>query len=404
MKIAVFHNLRSSGGAKRALVEMCRELKSRGHTLDAFLPATAEENYLPLTEVVDSVRIFPVAPWALRQGSNPLEAVARIPEFFRTLRTAKATERDIAAAIDVGSYDLAFVHHGRYTQAPWVLTFLGTPSVYFCQEPIRDAYEYEHRPSMRGRLRLWAPGLGWAQIDRRNVTGASIVLSNSYYSRESILRAYGRDSAVIYLGVDAEQFTPGPTDRSRMVLSVGALHPRKGHALVLEAVARIPASRRPRVVVVADRALPSESAVLSALAGDLHVDLTLHVGASETELRSAYQNSMLLLCAAQLEPFGLVTLEAAASGTPVVAVNEAGLRETVAHGVTGILVERRDPGLMARAADALMSDSSRWLDFSRASVEWARSGWTWQRTGDRLEAVFAQLPSSQANPTGSGMS
>ena len=59
MKVAIFHNL-SSGGAKRALYTFSKFLTKSGHTVEVFVPSTANESYLPLEEVVREVTVFNV--------------------------------------------------------------------------------------------------------------------------------------------------------------------------------------------------------------------------------------------------------------------------------------------------------------------------------------------------------
>lgn len=389
MRIAVFHNLQSSGGAKRALVEMSRQLRERGHTLDAHLPTTAEERFLPVRDVVDAVYTYRVAAWDRSRDRRLTTTIRRLPAYIQTIRAARNVERAIAASIDARGYDVVFVHHGRYTQAPWLLRYVTTPSVYYCQEPPRDAYEAEHQPSRRRLLRLWMPVIGWARIDRVNAGGADMILSNSFYSREVILRTYGREPSVVYLGVDDQKFTPGSAARNPIVLSVGALHPRKGHELAVEAVAKISPDRRPCLRIIGDRGVEGYAEHLRNVAAIAGVQLRLDIGLSEHELVRAYQTASVVACGAQLEPFGLVPLEAAACGTPVVAVREGGLRETVLDGVTGVLVNTRDAGEFGAALQELLWNRARWLALSNASVDWARTEWSWERTGDRLVEELA---------------
>ena len=57
MKVAIFHNL-WSGGAKRALYTFSKFLTQSGHTIEAFVPSTANETYLPLQDFVSEVKVF----------------------------------------------------------------------------------------------------------------------------------------------------------------------------------------------------------------------------------------------------------------------------------------------------------------------------------------------------------
>jgi glycosyltransferase involved in cell wall biosynthesis len=81
-----------------------------------------------------------------------------------------------------------------------------------------------------------------------------------------------------------------------------------------------------------------------------------------------------------LEPFGLVTLEALACGTPVVAVCEGGPREILVEGVTGRLVPR-DEANFADALDALLADPKSAAQMGAHGRDDVRSNWTWEASG-----------------------
>ncbi len=376
MRIAVFHNL-PSGGAKRAMAEMIRQLAAAGDTVDVFAPSTADETFFPSSQVASSVTIVD-AP-----TSTVSDRRLRLPRFGQGLRDAAAVQRSIAATIDAAGYDVAFVHHCRFVQSPWVLAYLLTPSVYFCQEPYRIVYEAGLRPASRvTRARLWMPSIGIARIDRTNIARADRVLANSDFSRESILRAYGIDSTAVHLGVDASVFSMGrPEEKDRYVLAVGAISRFKGHRLVLEALARIPESRRPPMLIIGDRTAGGEVELLRAMATRGGVTMEIRTLVSDDELVTAYRGASIVACAAELEPFGLTALEAAAVGVPVVAVREGGYRETVVDGVTGVLVPDRRPESMASALEQLLADAGLRARLGAAATERARAEWSWERTG-----------------------
>ncbi len=390
MRVAVFHNL-PSGGAKRAMVEMIRQLRLAGDTVDVMAPSTADEVVFPSSDVASSVRIWPAAGSPLTLTRRPPLPV-RIPELGRRLRRVEAVQRSISAAIDTSAYDAAFVHHCRFTQSPYVLRQLQTPTVYFCQEPYRIAYEAARMPkSAIVRLRLWAPGVGIARIDRANMAGARRVLANSFYSRESILRAYGRDSSVVYLGVNSELFRPASQAERRWVVSVGAIAPMKGHRLVIDALAAIPLARRPALRIIGDRHAAGEERLLHARAAAAGVVVSIETGLSDAALVAAYQGAIVAACASELEPFGLTALEAAACGTPVVAVREGGLREAVLESETGIFADDRNPTSIAAAINQLLTDPKHWNRLHRSGPDVVRERWTWERTGTALRAHLADV-------------
>lgn len=385
MRVAVFHNL-PSGGAKRAMVEMIRQLRLAGDIVDVFAPSTADEEIFPSSAVANSVTI------AEAQGLSR----GRTPGFGRQLRSAEDVQRRLAVMIDAGKYDVAFVHHCRFVQSPWVLSQLRVPSVYYCQEPYRIAYEARLQPRAVTRVRLWAPAIGIARIDRRNVAHANAVLANSYYSRESILRAYGVDAHVVPLGVDGARFEAAvASERQHFVLSVGAITPFKGHRLTIEAIGRIQGDRRPRLVIIGDRQAGGEVDLLHSKASELGVELDIRTRVGEDELVDCYRHAAIVVCAAELEPFGLTVLEAGATGAAVVAVREAGYRETVVNGTTGLLVEDRDPRTLSGVIELLVRDTQLRGRLGAAAAEYVRREWSWGRTGTLLREQLVSASNRQ---------
>lgn len=236
MRIAVYHDL-PSGGAKRALHAQVRELVALGHTVDVFVPSTAEERFLPLAGVASAVRVFdlpapPERERALRGRASPLDAL----RWARHLLRLFGLERRIAGAIDAGGYDVALVHPSQFTQAPSILRRLRTPSLYYCHEPLRAAYESRIAP---GAVRL-AVRQTIGRVDRAAVRSATLVAVNSRFTAGNVRRVYGIEPRLAYLGVDRAAFEPDP-EPGRVgdhVLTVGALHPLKGIPFLVEEIGR----------------------------------------------------------------------------------------------------------------------------------------------------------------------
>ena len=90
------------------------------------------------------------------------------------------------------------------------------------------------------------------------------------------------------------------------------------------------------------------------------------------------------------ESFGLVALEAAACGTPVVAAAVGGLLTLVDHGETGLLVDGRDPIAYAGAVAEVLADPSFATRLGEQAARKAR-GFTWSTTAARLRRIYADL-------------
>ena len=206
------------------------------------------------------------------------------------------------------------------------------------------------------------------KIDKKNASFAKHILTSSYFSRESILRSYGLNSFVSYLGVDTELFKPLGIPKEDFVLSVGRLIPRKGFDFIVSSLGTIDAEIRPRLIVVSDEADIHFKNSLEQLAERIGVELRIESLIADDELVSLYNKAKLVLYAPYLEPFGLVPLEAMACGTPVVAVKEGGIRESVMHDKTGILTQR-DENMFAHAVMDLLANEGKIRDMSQNAIE-----------------------------------
>jgi glycosyltransferase involved in cell wall biosynthesis len=131
-------------------------------------------------------------------------------------------------------------------------------------------------------------------------------------------------------------------------------------------------------------------AYLGQLAACLDVRLELFRGCTDEALAAHYRASALFLYGAHYEPFGLVALEALASGLPVVAVAEGGVTEAIEDGHSGVLVPR-DEARFADAVDALLQDRERRLRWGQAARAAVLGRWTWDQAADRMEAHLARL-------------
>jgi glycosyltransferase involved in cell wall biosynthesis len=392
MKVAVFHNL-PSGGAKRALYGLAKQLHRAGCTLDVLVPAGTDEAYLSLRDLARNVEVFPVRPTLSGIVTSTLRYLPPIVPLRVSLADLERTQRRIAAAIDERDYDVVFVEQDQYTMSPFLLKFLHTPHVYYCQQPCRQQDRVKEVLLRQGRTQR-APLLRidlarhyaearLVHIDRDNAAAARTILANSYFSREAILRAYGVNASVSYLGVDHETFGRRDDDDADYVLSVGYIGPMKGQDFVVRALARIEPRRRPRLVLAANGADAGWRRHLEALAARARVTLDIRVLVSDPELVQLYNRARVFVYGAYLEPFGLAPLEAMACGTAVVAVKEGGLRESIVEGETGRLVER-DEEPFAAAVSELLADEGQRRKLGRAAAEDVRERWTMEHAGARL--------------------
>ncbi|HUV60762.1 MAG TPA: glycosyltransferase family 4 protein [Thermoplasmata archaeon] len=389
MRIAVFHNLQY-GGAKRVLHGFVRYLSQSGHSVDVHVPSTANETILPLRDVASSTDVYPVRSTV--SGRIRLR-LPYIPNAGISLNALEKTEKAIADRINGGGYDVVLCEQDQYTMSPYLLKHVRTPTVYFCQQPSRRGEEILIELSKRlGVGNRTNPIKGtlrnsffrrMREIDRVNASFSKSILANSFFSRESILRSYGLNSRVCYLGVDTEFFKPLGIPREDFVLSVGSCAPPKGFDFLIESLGYMCREERPKLVIASNDANPEWKGYLERLASKRGVDLQILSMIDDAHLRALYNKAKAVLYAPYLEPFGLVPIEAMACGTPVVAVREGGVRESVVHNETGLLSER-DERAFSEAVSGLLKDTERRETMGKNAIDVVRDFWTMDHAGLRL--------------------
>ena len=345
-----------------------------------------------------------------------LGCYAQLGSNLWTMRKVKQQYEGIANVINTTGYD--FVHIDQYPSCSTVgiLPYLQRPAVVYSHEPSAVRYEESsHSASLyQSSVRKGfytslcdaAPKLSSHVLNSRDINQtklAQIILTNSYYSKEVLYQQYRCHSKVCYPGVDCSTFGLATLPVEPMVLSAGRIVRAKQHHVLIEAVALIERTQRPHVVIATPEHIeklqdPGYSDELRCIAKDNNVDLTIKYRPSERELAGLYSQALAVVVVSIMEPFGLVAIEAMASGTPVIGIKEGAIRESVIDGVTGILVDR-DADQIAAAITQLQQQKETRAEMSRQAVEHVRAHWTWERTIECYEEEVRKLLSTGAHPT-----
>ncbi|HEU5302348.1 MAG TPA: glycosyltransferase family 4 protein [Acidimicrobiia bacterium] len=180
------------------------------------------------------------------------------------------------------------------------------------------------------------------------------------------------------------------------LFAAGRMTEQKGFDVAIEALARL--SSPPRLVIAG--AGTEQGALLEKVARLGLDDLVSFPGwMLPDEVPHAMQRATAVLMPSRWEPFGLVALQAAQAGRPVIASRVDGLVEVVVDGETGILVPPGDPDALAEAIDRLVGDHERAINIGRAAGEHARAHFPWDRHVDAYEALL-QRAAHAAGPAG----
>jgi D-inositol-3-phosphate glycosyltransferase len=131
---------------------------------------------------------------------------------------------------------------------------------------------------------------------------------------------------------------------------------------------------------------------LHQLVDDLGIsdDVTFLGPQTRSELAKLMREALVVLVPSHSETFGLVALEAEASGTPVIAAAAGGLREAVAHGETGQLMDSRQPVDWGKALKRLLTEPGLLAKMGVVARVHARR-FDWGFAAIRLEALYTAL-------------
>ncbi len=235
---------------------------------------------------------------------------------------------------------------------------------------------------------------------------SEVITANSVAEAHQLQRLYGAPADRIEIvppGVEHALFSPGDQGGARraiglgdgpVLMFVGRIQPLKGVDVAVEAVAAL--GRPDATLLVVGGASgsdgPAEVERIRSRIESLGVtDQVRFVAPQPHHLLSTYYRAAdLVLAPSRSESFGLVALEAAACGTPVVASAVGGLRTLVDHGHSGFLVEGRDPAVYAAYADEILSNPMLAAEMAMNAAERARA-YTWGHMADRLMRVYQRL-------------
>jgi D-inositol-3-phosphate glycosyltransferase len=221
-----------------------------------------------------------------------------------------------------------------------------------------------------------------------------------------VRRLYGEPPGrleIVAPGVLHAFFSPGDRAGARralrlgdhpVLLFVGRIQPLKGLDVAVQALAKLP-QRDAVLVVIGGASGPgggAEVARVHRLVDQLGLAHRVRFVPPQPHhlLSSWYRAADVVVVPSRSESFGLVALEAAACGVPVVASAVGGLRTLVDHGRTGMLVEGRDPAVFARSVAAILADPALQDRMGRAAAARAR-GYTWPVAAARLRRLYADV-------------
>jgi len=366
MNIAVYHNV-PPGGARRTVLEEVKYL-SKKHVVDFYLTSPRYPD------------IMDVKPYVRNCFNWDFSVKNRLPSFLNRLKMdldvfikLKQLHKNIADEINRRNYDIVLAHSDEYLEAPYLLRYLKTNSIYFCHEPLRMVYEDELKFNKKVIFYKYlyekTVRIMKKYDERSNVYSADLIVTSSRFTKDNILKYYNVGSVVCYLGADSMIFKPGK-NKTKRLLFIGNKNSMEGYDLACKII----------------KLLKLNYFTLKVLDfKNKKMKIT-----NDFVLSKEYSKSFATLCLDQNEPFGLKAIESMACGTPVLAVNEGGYRESVIDGVTGYLLPRNAKAFAYKIIE-LNNHPSLYKKMSNDCVKVVGKKWSWEDHGKRLEKSLEKL-------------
>ena len=167
----------------------------------------------------------------------------------------------------------------------------------------------------------------------------------------------------------------------------GRLATNKGISDLIEAISLEGSKRFDLVVMGADMGLGKDLDEL-ALSKNIRMHRLGHV--DDDIYRSALSAAEVLVLPSEYEAFGIVLLEAAAAGTPVVATRVGGIPEAMCEGRNGLLVDYKDSKSLSKSIFSILDDESLSLEMGLFGRKFSKA-FSWSKIVDNLEIEYQKL-------------
>jgi glycosyltransferase involved in cell wall biosynthesis len=282
-------------------------------------------------------------------------------------------------------FDLA---HWLFPQGAAEVLF-PNPAVPLVIGPHSLAWPSSFAPRRPGNLVRWISAPLFGRLHRRTLASATTILVSVPEATATVPGAFRSKVRVLPFGIDTTAFESAPLPSTATVLFVGRLDAEKGVRELVEAFADVTARiGKARLVIVGDgpeRTWIEERRHASGLNGSLEL-----LGALPHPRIADVLNEASLLCLpSRGEPFGMVALEAMASGRAVVAYDVGGPRYLIDHGRGGYLVRPDDRDGLADSLVQLLGDRRRLEEMGRYNRRKVEAELSWERVLDALEEIYA---------------
>jgi glycogen(starch) synthase len=221
------------------------------------------------------------------------------------------------------------------------------------------------------------------------------IITCSHCMRREVMGTFGVPGdkiRVIPNGISNDWFEiPRKPSQDPTILYVGRLVPEKGPQVAVEAMPDI-LRQFPKAKLLIAGTGPMEDHLRKQLA-DLRLGASVELLGMQRDraLRELYGKAHVAVFPSSYEPFGIVALEAMASGVPCIVGDAGGLSEIIRHSVTGLKVRPKDPMSLASAVKQVLSDKHLSQSLQKNARKVAYEEYSWDDIAERTRETYSEV-------------
>jgi D-inositol-3-phosphate glycosyltransferase len=392
-----------TGGMNVYVRELARELGSRGYQVDIFTRRSEPQSPMIDHRIGHNVRVI-----NLDVGDPSYLAPEQIYPLVQEF-----TSSVLAFTIRTNvAYDIVYSHYwlsglvACALKEIWNIPFVQMfHTLGHMKNRITPDYVQPASPDLRIRS------------ETKVTDNADLIVAATPAEQAQLLWLYRADRRKIQIippGVDPHLFAPitmqeakahlGIDESINQFLFVGRIEPLKAVDTILEAVTTLVAQKPVlcnglRLTVIGGNPDNQELRRLHDLAGQFGITgIVQFIGAKEQHnLRYYYASSLAVLVPSDYESFGLVALEAMATGVPVIATQVGGLAFLIQDSISGYLIPVRNAGALAERMQVMLESPTSTHQMRQSAAQAARE-YTWSAIASRIEKAFVDVINSRSVP------
>lgn len=382
-----------NGGQNVYVAEVSQELVRHGYNVDVYTRRDATD--LPeVFEWMKGLRVIHVdaGPPRFVEKEALLQYMPHFADWMIGFMNTNEIKYDIVHANFFMSAYVAMILKQRI-KLPFVVTFHALGLVRLAHQKAMDRFPAER-----------------FQIEKDACELADAIIAECPQDRADLIHYYHADQDKIHIvpcGCNLKHFYPiekrtarrvaGVSENEFVLLQLGRMVPRKGVENVIRAAGLLKDQiNNLRVLVVGgDSDLPDEIKTpeisrLKNIAREAGVSdcLTFTGRKQRDELKYYYNAADIFVTTPWYEPFGITPLEAMACGTPVIGSRVGGIKYTVQHGRSGLLVAPKDPDALKLAVLELAEDKALRKAMGQEGLSRVKATFTWQAVATAIDNVY----------------